>query len=178
MTSLAPALQREYPRGHIQRVPARMYPQPPPSLAHRPDFFPQRRNRNYSTKSARRFACGITVCERKTLHPLDQTLYLLPSTNATRVRWARKKSSSFSPHLAMDKHVSAATQNQALNALVFLYRHVLDLNPGWLDNHRPRQTPTTSSDRAHQSRKCKACSVRWTACSGSSPICCTAPDCV
>jgi len=36
--------------------------------------------------------------------------------------------------LAVEHHVSASTQNQALNALLFLYRHVLDLNPGWIDN--------------------------------------------
>jgi site-specific recombinase XerD len=30
--------------------------------------------------------------------------------------------------------VSAATQNQALNALVFLYRYVLDRTPGSIDN--------------------------------------------
>ena len=36
--------------------------------------------------------------------------------------------------LAVDQRVSASTQNQALNAIFFLYRHVLDLNPGWIDN--------------------------------------------
>jgi integron integrase len=36
--------------------------------------------------------------------------------------------------LAVDQHVSASTQNQALNALVFLYRNVLDLPPGAIDN--------------------------------------------
>ncbi len=36
--------------------------------------------------------------------------------------------------LAVDRHVSASTQNQALCALLFLYRHVLDLTLGWLDN--------------------------------------------
>jgi len=32
----------------------------------------------------------------------------------------------FLSHLAVDKRVSTSTQNQALNALVFLYKHVLD----------------------------------------------------
>jgi len=31
-------------------------------------------------------------------------------------------------HLAVERHVSSSTQNQALNALVFFYRHVLDQN--------------------------------------------------
>jgi integron integrase len=33
---------------------------------------------------------------------------------------------SFLSHLAVDKNVSASTQNQAFNALLFLFRHVLD----------------------------------------------------
>lgn len=37
---------------------------------------------------------------------------------------------SFLTHLAMDRHVSASTQNQALNAVVFLYRDVLHLELG------------------------------------------------
>lgn len=37
----------------------------------------------------------------------------------------RPEVSAFLTHLAVDRNVSAATQNQALNALVFLYRHVL-----------------------------------------------------
>ena len=32
---------------------------------------------------------------------------------------------AFLAHLALDDHVAASTQNVALNALVFLYRHVL-----------------------------------------------------
>lgn len=34
----------------------------------------------------------------------------------------------FLSHLAVDKKVSSSTQNQALNAIVFFYRHVLDKN--------------------------------------------------
>ncbi|MCE8016135.1 hypothetical protein HOP62_08600 [Halomonas sp. MCCC 1A17488] len=30
---------------------------------------------------------------------------------------------AFLEHLAVERHVAAATQNQALNAIVFLYRH-------------------------------------------------------
>jgi integron integrase len=36
--------------------------------------------------------------------------------------------------LAVEQGVSAATQNQALNALVFLYRHVLKLDVGQIEN--------------------------------------------
>ncbi len=35
--------------------------------------------------------------------------------------------------LAVERHVSASTQNQALAALLFLYREVYGRDPGWLD---------------------------------------------
>lgn len=46
-------------------------------------------------------------------------------------------------HLADKQNVAAATQNQALNALVFLYREVLTKDPGelkgtsWVKRKRP-----------------------------------------
>jgi integron integrase len=36
--------------------------------------------------------------------------------------------------LAVDRHVSASTQNQALAAVLFLYQQVLGCEPGWLDD--------------------------------------------
>ena len=36
-----------------------------------------------------------------------------------------KKIEAFLTHLAVDRHVAPATQNQAMNALVFLYKKVL-----------------------------------------------------
>ena len=53
--------------------------------------------------------------------------------------------SSFLSHLASDRHVSASTQNQALSALLFLYRAVLarDLGelPGLVYAKRSRRLP-------------------------------------
>ena len=40
---------------------------------------------------------------------------------------------AFLTHLAVERNVSAATQAQAKSALLFLYRHVLELNMPWLD---------------------------------------------
>jgi Phage integrase, N-terminal SAM-like domain len=40
----------------------------------------------------------------------------------------------FLTQLAVQRRVSAATQNQALQALLFVYRHVLDIELPWLDN--------------------------------------------
>jgi site-specific recombinase XerD len=61
------------------------------------------------------------------------------------VEMGEQEIAHFLSALATERHVSASTQNQALNALLFLYRHVLDLNPGWIENvvraKRPRRLP-------------------------------------
>ncbi len=41
---------------------------------------------------------------------------------------------AFLTHLAVERKVSAATQNQALQALLFLYRVVLEIDLPWLEN--------------------------------------------
>ncbi len=46
----------------------------------------------------------------------------------------------FLSHLAVERSVAPATQNQALNALVFLYRHVLDVEPGPFDTFTQAKT--------------------------------------
>lgn len=40
----------------------------------------------------------------------------------------------FLTHLAVERQVSASTQNQALAALLFLYRQVLEIELPWIDN--------------------------------------------
>ena len=53
--------------------------------------------------------------------------------------------SSFLTSLAVDGKVAASTQNQALSALLFLYRNVLDVDLPWLDDvvraRRPERLP-------------------------------------
>jgi integron integrase len=52
-------------------------------------------------------------------------------------------------HLAVNRNVSASTQNQALSALLFLYKQVLEVDLPWLDNieraTRPKRLPTVLS---------------------------------
>ncbi len=48
---------------------------------------------------------------------------------------------AFLSHLANDKKVAAATQNQALNALVFLYRAILDIELGTLKGVKRAKNP-------------------------------------
>ena len=52
---------------------------------------------------------------------------------------------AFLTHLAVEEHVAASTQNQALSALLFLYREVLHQDPGPIDALRarkPKRLPT------------------------------------
>ena len=52
----------------------------------------------------------------------------------------------FLSHLANDRQVSPATQAQALAALLFLYKRVMNVDLPWIDNvvraHRPKRLPT------------------------------------
>ena len=52
---------------------------------------------------------------------------------------------AFLTHLAVVGHVAASTQNQALSALLFLYRKVLQADFGWLDQvvraRKPKRLP-------------------------------------
>ena len=56
-----------------------------------------------------------------------------------------KEIRSFLTHLAVDKHVSASSQNQALSALLFLYKKVLQIELEWIDDvvraKRPKRLP-------------------------------------
>ena len=51
----------------------------------------------------------------------------------------------FLTHLAVDRNVAASTQNQALSAILFLYKEVLEKDIGWLDDleraKRPARRP-------------------------------------
>ncbi len=55
----------------------------------------------------------------------------------------------FLSHLAVDLNVSASTQNQALAALLFLYKHVLVIELPWLNDvvraKRPERLPVVLS---------------------------------
>ncbi len=57
--------------------------------------------------------------------------------------------STFLEHLALDRNVSSSTQNQALNALVFLYKQVLGRELGELESFarakRPKRMPVVMS---------------------------------
>lgn len=49
---------------------------------------------------------------------------------------------AFLSHLAVERQVAASTQRQALSAIVFLYREILDRDVGWLGEWSARRGPS------------------------------------
>src|ERR1700730_19244321 len=49
---------------------------------------------------------------------------------------------AFLTHLAVDKNVAASTQNQALSALLFLYKEVLKTPLDWIENFQRAKRPS------------------------------------
>jgi len=56
---------------------------------------------------------------------------------------------TFLNYLITKRHLSASSQGQALNAIIFMYKHVLEIDPGWMDNlaraKRKERLPTVLS---------------------------------
>ncbi len=67
--------------------------------------------------------------------------------------------------LAVDRHVSASTQNQALTAILFLYKQVLGCDPGWLDDivraKRPERLPVVLTRQEVQALLATLDGVPW-----------------
>ena len=64
---------------------------------------------------------------------------------------------AFLNHLAVDRHVAAATQNQALSAILFLYRQVLGRELPWLDGYSGRRV-RPAFQWCSRARKLSGCS--------------------
>jgi integrase len=56
---------------------------------------------------------------------------------------------AFLAHLAVERHVAASTQRQALSPIVFLYREILARDLGWLEDmeraRKPERLPVVIS---------------------------------
>ena len=76
-----------------------------------------------------------------------------------------KEVTEFLTHLAVAGHVAASTQNQALSALLFLYRTVLQREFGWLDNvvraKKPKRLPVVFSPEEAMGVLGQLQGVRW-----------------
>ena len=96
------------------------------------------RTRQYSIRTEeayiRRIRGYILFCDKR--HPAEP---------------GAKEVGAFVSHLAVGRNVAASTQNQALSALLFLYREVLALPIGWVDDveraKRPKSLPTPSQSQ-------------------------------
>jgi len=71
----------------------------------------------------------------------------------------------FLSHLAVDRSVSASTQNQALSAIVFLYKEVLNQDIGWIHNvvraKKPKRLPVVLSRAEVRAVLAKLSGERW-----------------
>lgn len=99
---------------------------------HKPKLLDQLRNeikrRNYSIRTERAYADWVKrfIFYHNKRHPKDM--------GAPEVQ-------QFLTYLAVERRVSASTQNQALCALVFLYREILDIELGMFDNWQRAKRP-------------------------------------
>ena len=71
------------------------------------------------------------------------------------MKWRKSEVTEFLTHLAREGKVAASTQNQALSALLFLYKEVLKQEIGWLDQveraKRPARLPVVlTKDEVHK----------------------------
>jgi integron integrase len=73
--------------------------------------------------------------------------------------------SKFLTYLAVRKHVAASTQNQALCAILFLYRDVLKKEIGWVDNveraKRPERLPVVFTKNEVKSVMLHLAGEKW-----------------
>jgi integron integrase len=73
--------------------------------------------------------------------------------------------SRFLTSLAVERHVAASTQNQALAAILFLYKDVLDRDPGWVDDmvraKRPQRLPVVLTQQEVQALLAALDGVPW-----------------
>ena len=72
---------------------------------------------------------------------------------------------AFLTAIAVRDRVAASTQNQALNALLFLYRQILNLQLPWLDDivraKRPQHLPVVlTRDETQAVDRCEVASTR------------------
>ncbi|HMF57769.1 MAG TPA: integron integrase [Pyrinomonadaceae bacterium] len=76
-----------------------------------------------------------------------------------------KDVSAFLSHLAVDQHVSASTQNQALSAILFLYRDVLELEIDWVSDviraQKPKRLPLVFTKQEAQAALLHLSDTPW-----------------
>lgn len=97
------------------------------------------------------------VCRRSHLSPRTEEAYvfwirrfILFHAKRHPAEMGKTEVVAFLNHLAGPRRVSASTQSQALNALLFLYKRVLESDPGWFDGlarvQRKKSLPVVLSE--------------------------------
>lgn len=86
---------------------------------------------------------GVLVCSQPSDQWVKRYIYFHKVRHPNEM--AEPEINAFLSHLAVQKTVSASTQNQALSALLFLYRHVLGCEIGDLGEviraRKPKRLP-------------------------------------
>jgi site-specific recombinase XerD len=110
--------------------------------------------RPWPSLSARRAGCSIeratpsrdatTACVRRRRYIAWIRRFILYHGKRHPLEVGREEVEAYLTYLARDQQVSASTQNQALCALVFLYREVLDRDLGWLEGFQRAKAPMRS----------------------------------
>jgi len=81
------------------------------------------------------------------------------------LKWGAAEIEAYLTHLAVKRDVSASTQNQALAALLFLYKQVLKQDLPWLDNvvraKRPQHMPVVLTRDEVQRVLARLSGVPW-----------------
>ena len=74
----------------------------------------------------------------------------------------------FADNLVVDRRVAASTQNQALAAILFLYKDGLDRNPGWAESvaraKRPQWLPVLLTRQEIHNLSAALDDVSWIRC--------------
>ncbi len=112
---------------------------------------------------------------------LIRTRHMSIRTEETYINWIRqyilfhhkkhpselsnKDLTAFLSHLAVERKVAASTQNQALSAILFLYREVLNLELGWVTDvvraERPKRLPVVFTREEAQSVLLRFTGTKW-----------------
>lgn len=110
------------------------------------------RARRYSLKTEKAYVHWVRryIFFRKLRHPKDM---------------GPVEVTAFLNHLANERRVSASTQNQALAALLFVYRHLLQVELPWLDGlvraKASKRLPTVLTQNEVQAILAKLSGTRW-----------------
>ena len=105
------------------------------------------RSRHYSRRTEQTYSHWVKrfIFFNKVRHPAEM---------------AEPEINTFLTHLAVKEKVSASTQNQALSALLFLYRHVLDRKVGDLGEviraRKPKRLPVVMTRNEVYGHPCSA----------------------